>query len=289
MTSATSAPFSAGRARAREEQLVVGGHAAARQAVEEDGDAAAPRPARAARSRRGPSRGSVPAMITGRSALAPAARPRARRRRAPGRRAGRRCARRTRGSSSASHEDVVQREVDERRARSCGAIAPRAPRRPAPGSPPSTSGVARELGQRAHERDVVDLLQRPLPPAHRRRAPAEHEHRRVVLLRRADRAHPVGHAGPGRQRRHARLARDLRPALGGERGGLLVADVDDVDALLAAAVVDREEVAAREREQLRHAVGLQPPGDQPPAVELGLLLGFGSHAAERYLNAGVRT
>ena len=34
------------RARAREEQLVVGGHAAARQAVEEDGDAAAPRRAR---------------------------------------------------------------------------------------------------------------------------------------------------------------------------------------------------------------------------------------------------
>ena len=57
-TSATSAPFSAVAARAREEQLVVGGHAAAREAVEEDRDAAAPRRARAARPRRGPSRGS---------------------------------------------------------------------------------------------------------------------------------------------------------------------------------------------------------------------------------------
>ena len=40
-----------------------------------------------------------------------------------------------------------------------------------------------------------------------------------------------------------------------------------VDALGAAAVVDREQVPAREREQLGHAVGAQPAGDQPPAVE----------------------
>ena len=39
-TIATSAPESAGAARAREEQLVVGRHAAAREAVEEDGDPA---------------------------------------------------------------------------------------------------------------------------------------------------------------------------------------------------------------------------------------------------------
>ena len=51
--------------------------------------------------------------------------------------------------------------------------------------------------------------------------------------------------GPGRQRAHARLARDLRPALGRERRGRLVAHVDDLDALLTAAVVDREQVPAR--------------------------------------------
>ena len=78
----------------------------------------------------------------------------------------------------------------------------------------------------------------------------------------------VGDAGAGRQRRDARLARDLRPALGGERRGLLVARVDEVDALRAAAVVDREQVAAREREQLRHAVRLQALRDEPPAVQL---------------------
>ena len=46
-----------------------------------------------------------------------------------------------------------------------------------------------------------------------------------------------------------------------------MADVDDVDALRAAAVVDREQVAAGEREQLAHAVGLQAPRDQPAAVQ----------------------
>ena len=131
-------------------------------------------------------------------------------------------------------------------------------------------GVGRrgQLHERAHERNVIDLLQRALPPAEGRRATTEHQHRRVVLVRRAERAHPVGHPGTGGQRTHAELARDLRPALGGERGGLLVADVDDLDALLAAAVVDREQVPAREREQLADAVGAQALGDQPPAVEL---------------------
>jgi hypothetical protein len=44
-------------------------------------------------------------------------------------------------------------------------------------------------------------------------------------------AHP-GHPG------------DLRPALGGEGGGLLVSGVDQPDALGAAAVVDGEQVPA---------------------------------------------
>ena len=81
--------------------------------------------------------------------------------------------------------------------------------------------------------------------------------------------------GPGRERAHARLARGLRPALGRERRRLLVADVDDVDALLAAAVVDREQVAAGEREQLRDAVRLEALRHQAAAVQGGGLLGLG--------------
>jgi hypothetical protein len=176
---------------------------------------------------------------------------------------------------------VVEREVDECRA---GVRPPRGRPRlvEQPGDLGGGARGRRELDERAHERDVVDLLQRALAPAEGGRAPAEDEHRRVVLLRGGDRAHAVGDPRPRGERAHARLARDLGPALGGERGSGLVADVDDVDALGAAAVVDREQVPAGEREQLRDAVGLQAPGDQPAAVQGGGLLGFQGHGEGIY-------
>ena len=80
---------------------------------------------------------------------------------------------------------------------------------------------------------------------------------------------PLVTPGPGGQRRDAGLARDLRPALGGERGRRLVAGVDDLDALVPAALVEREQVAAGEREQAGDAVRLQAPGDQAAAVQPG--------------------
>jgi hypothetical protein len=82
---------------------------------------------------------------------------------------------------------------------------------------------ARDVGRRVAvtadlvtgvQRHVVDLLERPLAPARGPRAPAEHEHRRVVLLRARHRAHPVRDAGAGGQRRDAGFARHLGPALG---------------------------------------------------------------------------
>jgi hypothetical protein len=181
----------------------------------------------------------------------------------------------SRASAVSSRGSVVEREVDEGRA---GVRRPRGQerlvderrdlrRRP---------GRRRVLGERPHERHVIDLLERSLAPAELRRASAEHDHRRAVLLRRGQGAHPVGDARPRGQRRHARLARDLGPALGGEGRRLLVADVDQRDALLAAAVVDREEVAAAEREQRAHAVGLEPLRDQPAAVN-----GLGVHGHGR--------
>ena len=54
--------------------------------------------------------------------------------------------------------------------------------------------------------------------------------------------------GPGGHQRHARPAGDARVAVGGVRRGLLVPHVDDADALVEAAVVDRHDVAAAERE-----------------------------------------
>src|SRR6185436_3509172 len=74
--------------------------------------------------------------------------------------------------------------------------------------------------------------------------------------------------GTGRQRTHARRTRGFRPTLRGEGSGLLVPRVDDRDVLLAAAVVDREQVPAGQREEVRYAVGLQPPRDYPTAVNL---------------------
>ena len=47
-----------------------------------------------------------------------------------------------------------------------------------------------------------------------------------------------------------------------------MAGVDDVDPLGLAAVVDREQVAAGEGEEVRDAAGLQRLGDQPAAVDL---------------------
>src|SRR5206468_3785873 len=87
---------------------------------------------------------------------------------------------------------------------------------------------------------------------------------------------------------HPYRARRLRPALGGEGRGLLVPHVDDVDALLATAVVDREEVAAGQGEELRDAGGAEPLGDEPTAVGL-LPLGLGGHRQAGYRATPART
>ena len=126
-----------------------------------------------------------------------------------------------------------------------------------------------EPRQRRDERHVVDLLQRTLPPAQRRRPTAEDHQRRLVLLRGGHRAHAVGDAGTGGQSRDPGQPGHLRPAFGGERGGLFVSRVDQPDVLGAAAVVDREQVAAREGEDRVDPAGPQPPGDQVSRVDRG--------------------
>ncbi len=139
-----------------------------------------------------------------------------------------------------------------------------------------------ELDERADERHVIDLLERSLAPSELRRPPSEHQQRGAIVGGGRDRGHPVGDAGAGGQRAHADGARHLGPALGGERRGLLVADVDDLDPLGAAAVVDREQMTAGQREQLAHAVGAQPRGEQPPAVNLGARVRLRRHGRGRY-------
>ena len=71
--------------------------------------------------------------------------------------------------------------------------------------------------------------------------------------------------GPGGDDRAAGLAGDARVAVGGVGGDLLVADVDDLDALVDAAVVDVDDVAAAEGVDHVDALGLQRLGDQVTA------------------------
>jgi hypothetical protein len=52
-------------------------------------------------------------------------------------------------------------------------------------------------------------------------------------------------------------------------GRLLVAGVDDADAFVEAAVVDRQDVAAAQGEDVVDPGLLQSPGDQLPARQLG--------------------
>ncbi len=130
---------------------------------------------------------------------------------------------------------------------------------------------ARRLRDRRDDRHVVELLQRSGAPPRLRRASAEDEHRRPVERRRRDGAHAVRDARPRGQRGCAGPARHLRPTLRRERRRLLVARVDQPDAGLDAAVVEREEVPARQREQRVDVVAAQRLGRQPAAVGLELL------------------
>ena len=254
-------PLQPGAAGAAEAELVVGGQAAAAEAVEEDRDAErlgqrpqlAPRP--------GPSRGRCRPSSTGRSAPASSAAasstPSAGA--APPGSGGRR------RSRLRLAEDDVERVVDEGRPE--GAASARSSAAAVRAAICAVAfTVSRRLDQRRDEGQVVDLLQRARAPAHLRRPAAEHADRRAVRLGAGDRADPVGDAGPGGQRRDPDPAGRLGEALGGEGRGLLVADVDDLDALLLAAVVDREEVPAGEREEVRDAPRLQDLGDDPPPV-----------------------
>jgi hypothetical protein len=62
--------------------------------------------------------------------------------------------------------------------------------------------------------------------------------------------HQRGQPRAGGGGTHAGLAHEPGVRLGGVAGGLLMAVVDDVDSLLDAPVVEREQVPATEREQV---------------------------------------
>ena len=124
------------------------------------------------------------------------------------------------------------------------------------------------FGDRSDDRNVVELLQRPRTPTKLRSPPGEHHHRRTVHPRRGHRADAVGNARPGGDRRATELPGDLGPALGREHRGLFVAGVDQAQAGLHRAVVEHEQMPAREREHRVDAVRTQDLDREPAAVRL---------------------
>ena len=145
-----------------------------------------------------------------------------------------------------------------------------------------------QLGDRCHEGDVVELLQRPRAPAGLRGPAAQHHDGRPVEPGGGDGAHPVGDAGPGREGGQARTAPELCRPLGGEDGRLLVAGVDDAHACLHRRVEEREDVAPREREHLGDAGAEQGGEGQLAAVPAHADGGFCHWAPSRNDTTAVR-
>jgi len=115
---------------------------------------------------------------------------------------------------------------------------------------------------RTHERDLVHLLEGALPLEPERRAAADQEQR---APRRVGVGHPgdrVGDAGTGHDDGDAKAAREPRPGIRRVGRRLLVPHVDDLDAVSEAAIVDRQDVAAAEREDDGHALAGEDARDQ---------------------------
>ena len=124
-------------------------------------------------------------------------------------------------------------------------------------------------GDSGKERRVVHLLQ----SAHQlltQHVPAtDQEHGRVGRVRRRHRGDGVGDTRSGGHHRHPQPARQPAVCLGGVTGRLLMAEVDDPDPLLHAAVEDGEDVAPGDGEQGVDALGLEGSGSDLTAVDLG--------------------
>ena len=171
-------------------------------------------------------------------------------------------------------EDVAA-DLEERRARRAGhrlAEGHRAHVRHALG----VYDARRELGDRRHDVDVRQVLERAHLVLVERSLAADQQHRALGAERVGDAGDRVGRARAGGDDGAAGPAGHARVAVRGVGRHLLVADVDDLDALVDAAVVDVDDVAAAEREDRVDPLGLQGLGDQVAARDrLGVGLAGG--------------
>ena len=114
---------------------------------------------------------------------------------------------------------------------------------------------------------------------------AEDHQRRLREQRVGHAGDRVGDAGAGGDDGDARSARQARPRVGGVRGGLLVARVDDVDAFAQTAVIDGRDVAAAEREDALDPCFGERAGDEMTTDADGHVDDLSDLSAERW--AGV--
>ena len=116
---------------------------------------------------------------------------------------------------------------------------------------------------------MLSLLERAETAQAERRGAADQEQRAARSVRVGDAGHRIGDAGPRNHDRHADPSGEPRIGVARVGGRLLVAHVDDPDALGEAAVVDRQDVAAAQGEEVADAGLREGSGDQLPARQIG--------------------
>ena len=126
--------------------------------------------------------------------------------------------------------------------------------------------------------DMRQVLQRSHLVLSQRTLAADVQDRTFGAKRGGNARNRIREARPGGRDHAAELAGLACIAVGGMRGNLLMADVDDANPFIDAAIVDVDDVAAAKREYRVDALVLQRLGDQMAARD---------HAASRLLRCRV--
>ena len=140
----------------------------------------------------------------------------------------------------------------------------------------STSGIWRVSAHRPRalrdgpqQVDLLHLLERAEPAQAERRRAADEQHRAARGVGVGDAGDRVGDAGPRRHHRHADVAREPRVGVRGVRGRPARGACPPPAMLLGeAAVVDRQDVAAAQREDVAHARLLERARHEVPPVQI---------------------
>ena len=119
-----------------------------------------------------------------------------------------------------------------------------------------------KLGDRRHDVDMRQILQRAHLMLGQRALAADMDHRCLGSEGRGDAGHRVGAAGPRRGHHAAQLAGLAGIAVGGMGRHLFMAHIDDADAFVQAAVIDVDDVTAAKRKDRVHTLVLQGLGDE---------------------------